>query len=385
MSDSAVDAAAHLGPEIVELRQETERERRLPERVVEALVEAQLYRLSLPSDLGAPEAHPLTSLRVYEELAKAEPAVAWNVWNSSLPCLLARYLEPDVRQDIFGDPTHKYTSSTRPSGRAVRDNGAFRLSGRWTLVSGCMHADWIGLMHLVERDGEVEILDHGAPHVRMAFMPMDAVEVRDTWHVGGLRGTGSHDVVVEDVVVDAARTFTPMSPSRLDHPLGRLPIGPTMSAGHASMCIGIAQAALDAVIELAKTKVSPDSTLQLPDRESNQFLVADAGVRLSALRAELHRAQQHLWDLAVSVSEITPQDIGDGWAAAVTAARESGAIVSRMYEMAGTSALYQDFPLERHQRDIRAALQHVVAQRFWLEEAGRVRFGMDPRHPMFFL
>lgn len=385
MPHDKVAAAGALRRDIIAARAQTEAERSLPAPIVDALVESQLFRLSLPSDLDAPELDPLVALDVYEELASAEPSVAWLVWNSALPCLFSRFLAASVRKDIFGNRRWKYASSTRPTGRGVLTNGTYRISGRWSLVSGCMHADWLGLMYLVEENGHVQMLAPGAPHMRMAFVPAGSYDIVDTWHVGGLRGTGSHDVVVKDLDTPVERTFTPMEPSRLNRPIGRMPIACTMSAGHASMCLAIARAALCTVVELGRSKVTVDPVPGLRDRAANQFLVAEASTKIAALRNQLRNALGVLWDVAKSGGEFTPDSIADVWSAAVTAGRECRTLVTAMYEVAGTPSLYVDSPLERLHRDIHAAMQHVVIQRVWMEEAGRVKFGLDPTNPLFAL
>jgi alkylation response protein AidB-like acyl-CoA dehydrogenase len=383
MSQDVVAAATALARNILDVRDETEALRQLPDSVIAGLVESQLLRLSVAADVGGLEVSPLVALEVYEELARAEASAAWFVWNNSLPGFFGRFLSDSVRTEVFGDPGVKYASSTRPTGRAVLENGAYRLSGRWSLVSGCPHADWLGLMYLVEEDGEVQMLEPGAPHMRMAFIPVGSYEILDTWHVGGLRGTGSHDVVVEDLPVPVERTFMLMDVSQLDSPMGRIPIACTMSAGHAAICLGIAGAAVEAVINLGRTKVSVDPVPQLPDRASNQFLVADASTRISALRGQVRAALGVLWSQAELGSEWTDDDIADVWSAAVTTGRECRSIVTAMYEVAGTPSLYVDSVLERCHRDIHAAMQHIICQRYWLEEAGRVKFGMDPTNPLF--
>lgn len=385
MSHEKVAAALDLRDDIIAARARTEAERRLPDAIVDDLVGAQLFRLSLPSELDAPEVDPPVALDVYEALASAEASVAWLVWNSSLPCLFSRFLSPSVRREIFGNRHWKYASSTRPSGRGVLKNGSYNISGRWSLVSGCMHADWIGLMYLVEEDGEVQMLAPGAPHMRMAFVPADSIDIIDTWHVGGLRGTGSHDVVADGLDVPEERTFTPMDPARIDRPIGRIPIACTMSAGHASICLGVAQAALDSIIALGRSKVTVDPVPGLPDRAANQFLVAEASTTIAALRARLREALGTLWAAAEDASECTPDLIANVWSAAVTAGRECRTLVTGMYEAAGTPSLYVDSVLERAHRDIHAAMQHVIIQRLWMEEAGRVMFGMEPTNPLFAL
>ena len=385
MTADLVASAASITSDIRAARAETDEARRLPDAVVSKLVEAGMFRQALPSELGGDELAPPTALSLYEELARAEASVAWLVWNSALPCLFSRFLDSETRAEIFGDPSSKYASSTRPSGRATLENGHYRLRGRWSLVSGCLHADWLGFMHMVEEDGEIQMLEPGAPNMRLAFVPSDACEILDTWHVGGLRGTGSHDVVLEDVVVPVARSFSPMDESRVDRPIGRIPIAATMAAGHAAICLGVAQAALDAVIELAHSKVTVDPVPDLRDRSVNQITVARAGVKLPALRGELRAALDRLWELAREDHAPTADDIAHVWGTAVTTARECRDLVTELCDVGGSSSLYTDCVLERCHRDIQGALQHIVVQRMWLEEAGRVKLGMEPTHPLFWL
>jgi alkylation response protein AidB-like acyl-CoA dehydrogenase len=385
MAHHAVAAAAGLRPDIVAARAETEAQRKLPDPIVTALVDAQLFRLALPLDLEGLELDPVVALEVYEELARAEASAAWLVWNSSLPCLFSRFLSDHMRKEVFAARGSIYTSSTRPTGRAVLENGSYRLSGRWSLVSGCMHADWLGLMYLVEKDGEVQMIEPGAPHMRMAFVPTGSYEILDTWHVGGLRGTGSHDVVVEDLEVPVDKTFALTDPRHIDQAIGRIPIACTMSAGHAAICLGIAGAALDTVISVARTKVSVDPVPRLPDRASNQFLVAEAATKIAALRAQLHNTLGRLWEMVETDTDWTVDAVADVWSAAVTTGRECRSLVTAMYEVAGTPSLYVDCALERCHRDVHAAMQHVVTQRLWVEEAGRVKFGMEPTNPLFTL
>jgi alkylation response protein AidB-like acyl-CoA dehydrogenase len=240
-------------------------------------------------------------------------------------------------------------------------------------------------MYLVEKDNEVQMIEPGVPHMRMAFAPAGSYEILDTWHVGGLRGTGSHDVVAEDLEVPVDKTFAFTDPIHTDRAIGRIPVACTMSVGHAAICLGIAGAALDTVISMGRTKVSVDPVPRLTDRASNQFLVAEAATKIAALRAQLHNALGRLWGMVETDTDWTVDAVADVWSAAVTTGRECRSLVTAMYEVAGTPSLYVDCTLERCHRDIHAAMQHVVTQRLWLEEAGRVKFGMDPTNPLFTL
>ena len=385
MATRALEAAKGLGGDIQAAREETESLRQLAPSVVDSLVEAGLFRMAVPALHRGGEVDPVVVLSVYEELARAEPAVAWCVWNSALPSMFGRWLDDDTRETVFGDPSAKYASSTRPTGRAVREEDGYRVHGRWSLVSGCMHADWLALATFEEEDGELRMAEPGMPIMRMAFVPIEDVRIVDTWRSGGLRGTGSHDVVVEGLSVPEARTFTPADPPRLDRPIARLPAASTMALGHAAICLGITGSSLEEVVALGRDKVTVDPVPRLPDRASNQELVARAGTLVPALRARLHEVMGRLWAAAQGGEDVTPALIADAWCAAVTTGRTCRSLVEELYEAAGTPALYEGNVLERNLRDVQAAMQHVVAQRTWLQEGGRVAFGMDPVSPVFAL
>ena len=198
MPQAALDSARALLPLIRKSRAETEAQRRIAAPVVEELRKARLCRIALPPEVGGLALAPLEALAVYEVLAGAEASVSWIVWNNALPCFFGRFLRPQARAEIFGNPAALYAGSTRPSGRAAVDGEHYRVNGRWSLVSGCELAEWLALRCVIEENGQPRMLQPNVPEVRMAWVRRADVEIVDTWHSGGLRGTGSHDVVAED-------------------------------------------------------------------------------------------------------------------------------------------------------------------------------------------
>lgn len=384
-SSPAVAAADGLRDLILKNRDATEKDRQIAGPIVEALIERKLGRLALPEEYSGWGASPREALEVYEALADAEASVAWIVWNNSLPCWFARFLAEDDRKEVFGDPGSLFASSTRPSGRARLDGDSYIVNGRWSLVSGCMHASWVGLMCLVEKDGEVEMVAPNAPHMRMLFVRREEQEIIDTWHVGGLRGTGSHDSILTNVAVPASRSFAIGDPSLLDSPTGRVPIFAGMVAGCASICLGIAKASLRALVDLAAEKVDIGGGPNLRDRAPVQGLIGEIDAKIHSFRDRLHLTSDRLWKTAQSGKERDPAEIGAAISAAITTGQECRAAVSELYALAGASALYTDSPLERAHRDIHAVAQHIALQPFWREQAGRVQLGMKPTHPLFML
>jgi len=381
-----LSAAQSLRVTIIGARKETEAARRLAPRVVEALLEAGLCRLAVPASLGGHEAAPMLALKVYEELARAEASVAWIAWVNSLPALFSCLLSDSVRAELFSDAGKLFASSTRPSGRAMAVDGGFRVSGRWSLVSGCELADWIPVMCVVTDGTQPGMLASlGKPQLRMAYIPKGSYRVLDTWYVGGLRGTGSHDVVVEDMFVPAERTFSFIEAKQLDRPLYRMPLGATLSAGCASICLGIAQRAIDALLELGSSKVQVDRGPGLGDRPAVQATMAASEAELDAARLLLHNALGELWTVCNQEIPVTDKQRARMWGAALHAMKAAKTVVTAMYEAAGASALYVDCPLERAHRDIYAVGQHIVLAHGWLEDAGRVRFGLKANTPLFYL
>jgi alkylation response protein AidB-like acyl-CoA dehydrogenase len=217
----------------------------------------------------------------------------------------------------------------------------------------------------------------------MSYIPKGSFTILDTWRVGGLRGTGSHDIVVDNVFVPAEKTYAMQDPDLLNLPVSRLPFGATMSAGCAAICLGLAQAALDTLVDLASTKKQVDPTPGLRDRPSVQALTSTAAAELDGARLLLHSALNEVWKNCEEGTLVTSQQRARVWRSAILAARKSKSVVTAVYEAAGTSALYVDCPIERIHRDIHAVAQHIILAPNWLEEAGRVSLGLDPSNPLF--
>ena len=217
----------------------------------------------------------------------------------------------------------------------------------------------------------------------MAYLPKGAYRLLDTWHAGGLRGTGSHDIVVDHGFVPVERTFSFTDPAQYDRPLSRMPFFATVCASCAAFCLGIAQAATDTLFELAASKVQVDPFPGLRDRPAVQVMVASSAAKLASARLLLHEALGDVWAACTQGTPVTEAQRARVWESGHHAAHVSRAVVRSMYEAAGTCALYVDCPIERAHRDVHAVIQHVVFAPLWLEAAGRVRLGLGPQNPIF--
>jgi indole-3-acetate monooxygenase len=376
-------AARALRSTICATRHQTEEGRRLAPAVVEGLLAGGLFRLAVPASLGGPETEPTVALQIYEELASADASVAWIVWNNQVVGLASRYSSAAVKADIFNDHRAIFANSTRPSGEAIVVDGGLKVSGRWSLVSGCELADWIPVMCIVQRSDQSRTLADGEPETRMAYLPKGSFRILDTWHVGGLRGTGSHDIVANDIFVPSERTFSFSDPVQDDRPLSQMPFFATVCAGCAAICLGVAQAARDTLLELASSKVQVDPVPATRDRPSVQTLLASSGAKLASARLLLYSALADVWSACTRGVEVASCQRASLWESGHHAAHVSRNVVRSMYGAAGASALYIECPLERAHRDIHAVMQHIVFASFWMEAAGQVRLGLTPGNPIF--
>jgi alkylation response protein AidB-like acyl-CoA dehydrogenase len=383
MKTTLVTVAESLIPLIIELRHTTENDRRIAAPIVQALRKSGLCRMLL--DTGAPPRYtPEEWLRVLETLAGAEASVSWFVWNNTLPCLWARFFDDASRARVFGDSSRLFAGSTRPTGRAVATQGGFRLNGRWSLVSGCELADYVHLLSLVYEDGAPRMVAPGRPDLRGFFVPKGRYTILDTWNVGGLRGSGSHDVVVDDVFVPVEDSFAPAPPAASNSPLAQLPIVPMMIAGFGAQFLGMARAAIAVTIEILRNKVSVDPGASIQERPCVLADIASYSAAIAAAGSHLHASMASMWE-RVRHQLPAAEDRAALYSAGLHAANVARAGVVAMHAAAGTTALYVDCPLERSMRDLQTMERHIAAQPVWLEDAGRVLLGHETVNPLFML
>ncbi|MGP4714179.1 hypothetical protein [Psychrobacter sp. DM8] len=363
-------------------RQETEYLRRIAPAVVESLSKMKLFRMGLSKSLGGWENTPVETLKVYEHLASAEASAAWIVWNNHLACTFGRFLDKTSFEEVYKDPTHIYANSARPEGTAQTLSDGYLVSGRWTLVSGCELADWFVLRCLVLSEGSPKTLGPGAK-LKLFFIPKQDIEIIDTWNVGGLNGTGSHDVVVKDAFVKPQYAVDFDSPVVIDSAYNRLPIGCINAAGCAAMALGVLKAATDDLTELCLERVTPGKNPDLRDRSTVQSAIANSKTLLASKRLQLHHSVETLWIEAQNRNTFSDKQLADVWAASCAAATEARSMVSEIYAVAGTVSLYKKHRIERAHRDIHAILQHGIIQPHWQAQAGMAYVGLKPTAAMF--
>lgn len=369
---SFLAAARGLAPLVDTLRDRFDIDRTLPPALVDAIHAAGLFRMWVPRALGGAELDPLSFLTVIEELSRIDGSVGWCAVIPAGYARLSGALAEDTAREIFQGPGRGLLVGTlNPTGKAATAPGGYRVTGRWGYGSFIGYGEWV-LGNCFTEDGGL----------RLCLFPRDAVEVFDIWYVGGLRATGSNDFQVTDLFVPEEYTiplveFQP--PPRRPGPLYAVPMTSTFVSCIATVVMGIARGAIEALIEIAATKTTAASPTALRDKPLAQAGIAQAEALLRSGRAYLFDELGAMWADAEAGKPISMQQRADVRLAAVHAAQCAIQAVDLTYQLGGGASLFQGGRLERCFRDAHAAGQHVALSPLSnLEPIGRVLFGLPP-------
>jgi len=373
-----LEAVRAIVPTISERATSIESERRLPDAVVRALIQAGVFKLFVPRALGGGETDPVITCRVVEELSSVDGSTGWVSMLCGSYGLLSGLLPDEAAREIYADPGAIVAGSLPPNGLARTVPGGYSVSGRWPMASGINHSTWVlGNCRVFEGDTP-RMTPSGTPALRVLFFPRSEVDIIDTWDVAGLRGTGSHDYQVQDLFVPAHRACGLVDEPVNPIPLYGLPYVTIATVLMASVAMGIARHALDVLEHLASTKVP--SRLQTPLREHAyaQSKIGEAEGLLRAGRAFVYQTLEEAWDTVREGRRLTWAQHGLLRLAGTQAVTQALQAVDTVFRTGGASSIYASVPLERCLRDIRTAAQHHCVTPSNYEVAGQFFLGHDP-------
>ena len=376
-----LEAARTFRSRILAERDHIEAARRIPEDLARDLAHAGFFRIHLPEVYGGLDLTPMQAMEVFEELAQADASVAWCVWNGNTHWTAAQ-LSSETARTIHADPDVVTANSTRASGQAHVVDGGYRVSGRWSFVSGCELATWMVLLCIVHEAGEPRISPAGAPENRFTLVPVRDCDIIDTWTVGGLRGTGSHDVVVRDVFVPSSYGSGFTDPHVLPEPRYRLPPFSRVIPGLGAMALGIARTAIETFGEIAGAKTPQRTTQMLRENHGAQVRVSQAEALARSARLFLFDSLDRLWSTVIATGEAPMEGRAHVRLAASHAVSSAVQAIDLLYLGAGGSSIYTSCPLERAFRDVHTITQHIGVHPRVMETAGRVLFGLEPDTPL---
>jgi len=289
-----------LRPTIEAHRGEGDGLHHLPDAIARAFVEANVYRLLLPHEFGGEDVDPLTYYDLVEEVSSYDGSAGWNYSiGSSTPVILGD-LSPIRLGAIFVSPDSCIAASASPPGQAVEVEGGYRVKGRFAWASGVHQERWVVANCFVFDGDQMRKSAVGTPVALGLVMPKQDCNVLDTWHVLGMRGTGSTEFEVDGAFVPkdmAIRFFG--ADSQHPHPIFHLP--PTyFGYNHVSVMNGIARSALDGLKSLANTKTAAITRTDLRDEPQAQYAVAKAEAMIEANGLAVKESFRALWAKVVA-------------------------------------------------------------------------------------
>ncbi|GIU66913.1 acyl-CoA dehydrogenase family protein [Candidatus Phycosocius spiralis] len=362
--------ARALAPSIAAHADEIDAARRLPADLAYTLAQAGFFRMSLPSEYGGLELPPAQTMAVIEELAQAQASVGWCVMIGATTAVNAAYLPDVYARQIWADPSVITGGVFAPKGKATLEGDHYKVSGIWNWGSGSANCAWLV--------GGAVIMGEGGPQVRMLWFEREQVQLLDTWHAVGMKGTGSGDFEVVDALVPIDRCVALIGTKpRIARPLYAFPVFGLLALCVAAVALGNARGAIADLLALADHKIPTGSRRLLAERASTQMELAKAEGQLRAARAYLYEATQMAFEVATQTGSLSLEDRANLRIAATHATRTSADVVRTLYDLGGGTSVYETCPLQRRFRDAHVATQHLMVAPGTYELAGRALLGVE--------
>ena len=387
-ADELVERARAMAPEIRALAEDTERTRNLSPHIVDKIREAELLRTCRPRMFGGFEYDGEVALKIALTISAACASTGWTVNGAVSNGYSLAHWPIEAQRELWEGDADPFTFACfAPTGTAIPVEGGYRLSGQWSFASGCDLAQWGKLGAMITPPGK-------EPPYEGAFflLPEGDYEIVDNWFVCGLAGTGSKDIVVEDVFVPENRvlkfadTRAGSSPGARHHdnPIYRLPLLMVGASMLASTAIGAAKGALDAFIDSTtgrKTRGAlAGGNLRMAEFATVQLRVAEAAASVEAAELILLSDMRNALQQLRAGQEITVADR--------IRTRRNQAYVTKLALQAaealnaatGGWGLHLSNPVQRAWRDANAVARHVSLN--WDAVGtmyGQHVFGLEPK------
>ncbi|MGU3292799.1 3-hydroxy-9,10-secoandrosta-1,3,5(10)-triene-9,17-dione monooxygenase oxygenase subunit [Williamsia sp. M5A3_1d] len=352
-----------LLPEIEKRAQECEDQRRIPVETIDSLDEVGFFKLVQPAQWGGYEVDPVTYYEAVRRLASACGSTGWvssilgiHNWHLAL-------FPQQAQEEVWGDdPTTRIGSSYAPMGMGEVVDGGYKVNGEWHWSSGCDHAAWTFVGGPVFKNGKpVDFVSY--------LLPRSDYEIRDVWHVAGLKGTGSNTLVVKDAFVPSHRmlSFKAMATGTAPGletntaPVYKMPWGTIHPTVISTPVVGMGYGAYAAHVEAQGKRVrAAYAGEKAKDDPFGKVRIAEAASDIDAAWRQLSGNVQDEYDLILAGKEVPMELRLRARRDQVRASSRSISAIDRLFEAAGARALDSDQPLQRFWRDAHAGRVHAA-------------------------
>ena len=378
-SETALANARTVAPILNDASEEIEKERALTPAVLNAMHDAQLFRLTLPQRDNGFELPVPALAQVAEIIAGADASAGWCLGQAFGCAMSAAFMDETPAKEVFGSREAVLAWGAGVQGRMDATDGGYLVSGTWRFASGSHHATWLGGHSKVfEKDGSPREGASGRQADRTALFPRDQADMADDWHVMGLRGTRSEGYTVENLFVPEGLTLDRDTPEecQIDTTLFRFPTTNVYAAVFSSVSLGIAQSAFDDLKALGMTKHARAAQTSMRDSPIFQSKLAELRAQLESARAYKHAVLSEIWETVDNTGELTMDDRAQIRLATTYAINEATSVMEQIYRLAGSTAIFDNAPFERRFRDIHAVSQQVQGRHTNFETVGRYMLGL---------
>jgi alkylation response protein AidB-like acyl-CoA dehydrogenase len=373
----ALDAANDLVPVLRAASDKIDLDHRLPAEVCEAMGDAGIWNLMAPECAGGGKVDYPTVFRVLEQLGYGDGSAGWSLLTHSAGAYIASWLPEEGAEALFEGRYTCIAGSPTPFGaQGHRVDGGWIVSGEWMWATGLKHATHtIGGFPVLDDDGEMIIGDHGLPISKTCYFRADEIEiVEDSWDAIGMLGTHSGKYVANEVFVPDMWTvdFPPDGAPPLRNVL---PVG--VVGGHCWVHMGIARHAIEALVDVAKTKVhmSPMGMNHMKNRQVVQLRIAEASAMVRACRAWGYENLDRGWAMALAGQDVTKELMLSNQLHNTHTARVCKEAVQMLFDLATTTAVYRTNEIDKCLRDILTACAHMSVQEVNFERIGKALLG----------
>lgn len=337
---------------------------RIPDETIAEMKAAGFFRILQPARWGGYEMHPNVFFDVLKLLAEGCMSTGW-VYGvvGCHPYELALFSNR-AQEEVWGkDADVLVSSSYQPVGKVEHADGGFYLSGRWGFSSGSQHCEWVLLGAVVPPKAEGD-----APDMRTFLLPRSDYRIEETWDTFGLRGTGSHDIVVERVFVPDYRThraadgFMCANPGQAENsgPLYSLPWAQIFVRSVSTAALGGTRAAIKAAVQIAQDRVSTNTGKASKSDPVLMSAIARAYAQLGEMEATLATSFDQMMAKAERGEPLDMTERALNRYQSSTVARRCADLVDDLLPLLGGRAIYMSSPIVQPWLDINAARAHVA-------------------------
>ncbi|TQM43711.1 acyl-CoA dehydrogenase family protein [Pseudonocardia cypriaca] len=306
------------------------------------------FAVTTPARFGGLDADNRTMVRVFAELGAGCPSTSWlAAVSATAKSMFTDWMTAEAQEAFYTDPHVSICGTAMPTGRARTAAGGTRITGRWSYASGCLDSPWAMVGASVLDDEPT-----GQPH--LVLLPTDELTVEHTWDgVAGLRGTGSHTLVADDVFVPDAFLMTPRQ-------------GPPSAARRmqvalhtVSPLLGAAKGALDVAGPLMTTDrpVFGTAYRRRVESPSARHLFAEAAHLVHAAEQRTLGVADVL-DAAERAHPVSPVEFAHVRMQLMAAVQDCRHAVEKLLDLHGSSMFAAGNPLGRFWRDLAVGSRH---------------------------